>query len=127
MDTWHRAIFGGNCDENSYLPAGFLRWRIKFAQDKKWNSFYIVSLYIKQTVCTYVPFSRQTNLHQILHRPTDQLREGSYLINLENFTQKPQFFPFRSKKSHRVGSKNTRVKGRSAPYLLRVKSMLGSG
>jgi len=43
------------------------------------------SLYIKETICTYVPTfvplsqaNRQTNLHQILHRPPHQLREGSY-------------------------------------------------
>jgi len=37
------------------------------------------------------------------------------------------FFPFGSKKSLRVGSKSTWVKGGSASYLLRVKSKLGSG
>jgi len=38
------------------------------------------SLYIKVTVCTYVPFSRpngRTHLHPILHRPPQQLGEGS--------------------------------------------------
>jgi len=43
-----------------------------------WSS--ILSMYIKVTVCTYVPFSRpnrQTNLHQILRRPPHQLGEGS--------------------------------------------------
>jgi len=38
------------------------------------------SIYIKVTVCTYVPFShlnRWTNLHQILHRPPCQLGKGS--------------------------------------------------
>jgi len=45
----------------------------------KWISN--LSIYIKVTVCTYVPFScpnRRTNLHQILSRPPHQLREGSY-------------------------------------------------
>jgi len=40
----------------------------------------LASLYIKQTVYTYVPLSqlnRQTNLRQILYRPPHQLREGS--------------------------------------------------
>jgi len=37
------------------------------------------------------------------------------------------FFPFGSKKSLWDGSKSTLVKGWSAPYLLRIKSMLGSG
>jgi len=37
------------------------------------------------------------------------------------------FLPFGSKKSLRVGSESTRVKGRSASYLLLVKSKLGSG
>jgi len=37
------------------------------------------------------------------------------------------FFPFRSKKSHLVGSKSTQVKDRLASYSLRVKSMLGLG
>jgi len=40
-----------------------------------------ITIYIKViVVCTYVPFSRpnrRTNLHQILHRPPHQLREGS--------------------------------------------------
>jgi len=38
------------------------------------------SIYIKQTVCTYVPLSRPnrpTNIHQILHRPPHQPRDGS--------------------------------------------------
>jgi len=43
--------------------------------------FYLsIYLYIKVTVCTYVPFSRpnrRTNLHQILHRFPHQLGEGS--------------------------------------------------
>jgi len=37
------------------------------------------------------------------------------------------FFPWGQKKSHRVGSKSTRVKGGVASYLLWVKSKLGSG
>jgi len=39
------------------------------------------------------------------------------------------FFLFRSKKSHRIGSKNIRVNDGSASYLLQVKSMplLGQG
>jgi len=37
------------------------------------------------------------------------------------------FFPTGQKKSLQVGSKSTRVKGRSASYLLRVKSKLGVG
>jgi len=37
------------------------------------------------------------------------------------------FFPFGLKKSHRILSKSTRVKDGLASYLLRVKSMLGSG
>jgi len=37
------------------------------------------------------------------------------------------FFPSGQKKLLRVGSKSTRVKAGSASYLLRVKSMLGSG
>jgi len=37
------------------------------------------------------------------------------------------FFPFGSKKYLQVRSKSTRVKGRSASYLLRVKSKLGFG
>jgi len=37
------------------------------------------------------------------------------------------FFPFGSKKSYRIGSKNIRVKGESATYLLQVKSMFRSG
>jgi len=43
-----------------------------------------ISIYIKQTVCTYVPTyvplsrpNRRTNLHQILHRPPHQPRDGS--------------------------------------------------
>jgi len=37
-------------------------------------------VYIRETVCINVPFSRpnrRTNLHQILHRPSHQLRENS--------------------------------------------------
>jgi len=52
-------------------------------------------------------------------------------LNLENFLYKNikffNFFLFGLKKSPRVGSKHTQVKGGSASYLLRVKSMLGSG
>jgi len=48
-------------------------------------------------------------------------------LDLKNFTIKHQFFPFGSKKSLWVGSKSTPAKGGSASYLLRVKSMLGSG
>jgi len=36
---------------------------------------------MKETIYTYVPLSRanrRANLHQILHRPHHQLREGSY-------------------------------------------------
>jgi len=42
------------------------------------------SIYIKVTVCNYVPTyvplsqeNRRTNLHQILHRPPHQPRDGS--------------------------------------------------
>jgi len=49
-------------------------------------------------------------------------------FNLENFPYKRQYLlPFGSKKSLRVGSKSTQVKGGLASYLLRVKSKLGSG
>jgi len=37
------------------------------------------------------------------------------------------FFPFGSKKSLWIGSKSTPVKDGSASYLLRIKSMIGSG
>jgi len=37
------------------------------------------------------------------------------------------FFTFGSKKYHLVRPKNTWVEARSAPYLLQVRSMLGSG
>jgi len=37
------------------------------------------------------------------------------------------FYPSGKKKSLWVGSKSTWVKGRAASYLLRVKSMIGSG
>jgi len=37
------------------------------------------------------------------------------------------FFPFGSKKSFRVGSESTLVKGGLASYLLQIKSKLGSG
>jgi len=53
---------------------------------------------------------------------------GQPPLNLENFPQKSKFFNFFSlqvKTSHRVGSKNSWVKGGSAPYILWVKSMLG--
>jgi len=51
-------------------------------------------------------------------------------LGLENFHQKSQsfnFFLYRSKNSHRVGSKITRLKDGLAPYLLRARRMLGSG
>jgi len=52
-------------------------------------------------------------------------------LNLENFPQTMSnflfFFLSGQKKSLRVGSERTLVKGRSASYLLRVKSKLGSG
>jgi len=48
-----------------------------------------------------------------------------------NFPLKDQIFhfflPFGSKNFQRVGSKSTQVKAGSASYLLRVKSMFGSG
>jgi len=47
-------------------------------------------------------------------------------LDLENFPWKSLFFPFGSKKSHRVGSKSTSVKDGSASYLMQVKNMLGS-
>jgi len=50
-------------------------------------------------------------------------------LGLENFPYKNvKFFnfSFRIKKSLQVGSKSARVKGRSASYLLWVKSKLGS-
>jgi len=47
-----------------------------------------------------------------------------WLISPKNFSI---FFPFRSKKSQWVRSKNTRVKDGWASYLPQVKSMLGSG
>jgi len=50
----------------------------------------------------------------------------SYLWNWKISPQNPNFFHFGSKKSHWVRSKNIRIKGESAPYLLPVKSMLGS-
>jgi len=52
-------------------------YMIHFANN---NTFKNLSIYVKGTVCTYVPFSRpnrRTNLHQILHKPLRQLREGS--------------------------------------------------
>jgi len=45
-----------------------------------YGPYLYLSIYIKVTVCTCVPFSRpnrRSNLHQILHRPPHQLREGS--------------------------------------------------
>jgi len=48
---------------------------------------------------------------------------GKFPLKIPNF----QFFPFGSKKSLRVGSKSTQVKGWFSSYLLRVKSMPGSG
>jgi len=56
-----------------------------------------------------------------------QVGLGQPPLGLENFLQKSQifqFFPFRSKKYNWVGSKNTWVNAGSAPYLLRVRSML---
>jgi len=41
--------------------------------------------------------------------------------------KKSQVFPFGSKKSHLVGSKNTQVKNGLAPYLLQIKNMVGPG
>jgi len=57
------------------------------------------------------------------------LRSGP-VKNLENFPQKTSFFSIFTllvKKPYQVGSKNTWFKGRSAPYLLWVKSLLRSG
>jgi len=52
-------------------------------------------------------------------------------LNLENFPLKMSkfsiFFSSGQKKSPRVGSESTRVKGGSTSYLQRVKSKLGSG
>jgi len=59
-----------------------------------------------------------------------QARASQPHLVFRNFPYKSQifqFFPFGSKKSHRVGPKNTGVKDWSAPYLLRVKSMLRLG
>jgi len=60
-----------------------------------WPKVHLLSsMYINQTVCTYVPTNVplslancRTNLHQILHRPSHQLREGS-LHRRENFVQR---------------------------------------
>jgi len=44
-------------------------------------SIIYLSIYKKETVCTFVPLSLancRTNLHQILPRPPHQLREGSF-------------------------------------------------
>jgi len=49
---------------------------------------------------------------------------GKYPLKMSNFSI---FFPSNQKKSLRVGSKSTWVKGGSASYLLQVKSKLGSG
>jgi len=46
---------------------------------------------------------------------------GKFPLKMSNF------FPLEQKKSLRVVSKGTRVKGGSASYLLRVKSKLGLG
>jgi len=51
---------------------------------------------------------------------------GLLIISPEKF-QIFNLFPFGSKKSNRIGSINNRIKDASAPYLLRVKSMLRSG
>jgi len=45
-------------------------------------------------------------------------------LNIPNFSM---FYPLGQKKSHCVGSKSTRVKAGLASYLLRVKSVIGSG
>jgi len=76
-------LYGG--DLGPYNPIWCRRGTL-FANVKRLDQWTlrISSLYIKVPVCTYlctyVPFSRpnrQTNLHQILHRPPHQLREGS--------------------------------------------------
>jgi len=57
-------------------------------------------------------------------------RQLSLVLAWKISPKDPNFFIFASsghKKSHRAGSKSTRVKARSAPYLLQVKSMLESG
>jgi len=49
---------------------------------------------------------------------------GKFPLKMSNFSI---FFTSGQKKSLRDGSERTRVEGRSASYLLRVKSKLGSG
>jgi len=49
---------------------------------------------------------------------------GKFPLKMSNFSI---FCPSGQKKSLRAGSKSSQVKGRSAPYLLRVKVKLGSG
>jgi len=49
---------------------------------------------------------------------------GKFPLKMSNFSI---FSPSDQKKSLRVGSESTRVKGGSSSYLLRVKSKLGSG
>jgi len=62
--------------------------------------------------------------------PRQNFDLGSHLWVWSIFPKNPNFFNFfrfGSKKSHRVGSKNTQVKDGLASYLLQVKSMLKSG
>jgi len=67
------AKFGGDWSDGSHVKEGH-----------RYKQNYLSSMYIKVTVCTYiptcVPFSRsnrQTNLHQILHRPPHQVLNTS--------------------------------------------------
>jgi len=50
----------------------------------------------------------------------------SHLLIWKICSKNLNFFSSAQKKSHRVGSKNTWVKGRSVPYLLRIKGVPGS-
>jgi len=56
----------------------------------------------------------------------DQFEWGQPPPRLVNFLQIFQFFVLSGKKCLQIGSKNTEVKARSAPYLLPVRSMLRS-
>jgi len=59
-----------------------------------------------------------------------RVKSAIYSLSLENFPKKSKNFQLYAlwvKKSHRFGSKTTQIKDMSASYLLRVKSMIGSG
>jgi len=79
-------------------------------------------IHSNKRLCKYTFISKS---YASLEKTTEKAQPGFGKLPLK--CQIFQFFPLGQKKSLRVGSKSTRVKGRSASWFLRVKSKLGSG